>query len=67
LTKKQRIVPGEKGGEILRELRESVAPKQHIDRTAQLAVARAMDHAKLLADLGNEDAFVKQIRDISRN
>ncbi len=55
-------MPNDKGKGILRELREDVGSKNQLKKNAQKAAAQAANHARELADIGNEDAFVQQIK-----
>lgn len=62
MTKKQKVSPERKGDDILLEMRKGVSSKQHIDQNAA-ATARAVRRVQDLADSGNEDIFVKQIKE----
>jgi hypothetical protein len=60
--RKQDTNPQEKGREILQQMREDTSSKHRLDKIAEQATARSVARVKELADLGQEEAFVKQIK-----
>lgn len=60
--RKDKKPPGIQDSEILRQLREDTGTRKHSDQSAKQATARAMRRVDEYADVGDEDAFVKQIK-----